>query len=195
MSQRLKYAVFGFLAAALGLWGLAVTIPNTFSGGEVVSAAKMNANFQALKAAVDTLEAKVATLESDNASLKTRLASVLADQRALPSRDGAVGYYQALSTGAPMSGAEYFNSSGGAIVYAVDGTTNVYTITFKGLGRHGGAGSPGVALANAMGVQAYDKACKAEVDDRFSDVVVTVYCYDISSGNPVPSTFSLLYVR
>jgi hypothetical protein len=42
---------------AAGLWGEAVTIPNTFSAGEALSAAKLNANFSALGTAVTALEA------------------------------------------------------------------------------------------------------------------------------------------
>ncbi|WP_457632674.1 hypothetical protein [Oceanithermus desulfurans] len=72
MLQKTKYTLFGIFLAALGLWGLAVTIPNSFSSGEVVSASKMNQNFQALKAAVDQLESKVATLEANWAGLPTR---------------------------------------------------------------------------------------------------------------------------
>ena len=72
MLQKTKYTLFGIFLAALGLWGLAVTIPNSFSSGEVVSAAKMNQNFQALKAAVDQLESKVAALEGKWDNLPTR---------------------------------------------------------------------------------------------------------------------------
>jgi hypothetical protein len=41
----------------LGMYALAVSIPNSFTAGDVVSAAKMNANFAAVKASIDTLEA------------------------------------------------------------------------------------------------------------------------------------------
>ncbi|GIW34284.1 hypothetical protein [Meiothermus sp.] len=46
---------------AAGLSALAVTIPNSFSAGQVISAAALNANFTALKTAVDALEAKPTT--------------------------------------------------------------------------------------------------------------------------------------
>jgi hypothetical protein len=80
-SSNLKYFVMGAIVAA-GLWGEAVTIPNTFSAGEALSAAKLNANFSALGTAVTALEA--------NGSVSTaRLAdnAVTIDKMA----DGAVG--------------------------------------------------------------------------------------------------------
>ncbi len=55
--SNLKFFVLGAAMVASGLWAAAVTIPNTFSAGEVLSAAKLNANFAALKTAVDALEA------------------------------------------------------------------------------------------------------------------------------------------
>ncbi|WP_287408143.1 hypothetical protein [Oceanithermus sp.] len=85
MLQKTKYTLFGIFLAALGLWGLAVTIPNSFSSGEVVSAAKMNENFQALKTAVDALEAK--------------LSEVQAGQKALPSGMGVLAYASVSNAG------------------------------------------------------------------------------------------------
>ena len=41
-----------------------VTIPNSFSSGTTTSAAEMNANFDAVKAAVDDNDSRVTTLES-----------------------------------------------------------------------------------------------------------------------------------
>ena len=49
--------VTGFAFTVLGV-ALAVTIPNAFTSGQVVSSAQVNANFTALKTAVDALEAK-----------------------------------------------------------------------------------------------------------------------------------------
>jgi hypothetical protein len=47
--SKLKFFFLGSLIIAIGLWAGAVTIPNTFSAGEVISAAKVNANFAALE--------------------------------------------------------------------------------------------------------------------------------------------------
>ncbi|WP_287417464.1 hypothetical protein [Oceanithermus sp.] len=76
----MKHVLLGIFLSALGLWGLAVTIPNSFSSGDVVSAAKMNENFQALKAAVDTLEAKLSEVQAGQKAL-TSAAGMLAYAR------------------------------------------------------------------------------------------------------------------
>lgn len=57
--NNLKFFFLGAALVATGLWGMAVTIPNTFTSGEALSSAKLNANFTALKTAVDALEAAV----------------------------------------------------------------------------------------------------------------------------------------
>ncbi len=62
--KNLKYFVLGAAIVAAGLSALAVTIPNSFSSGQVISAAGLNANFAALKTAVDALETKVTALEA-----------------------------------------------------------------------------------------------------------------------------------
>jgi hypothetical protein len=55
----------------LCVYAFAVNIPNLFSSGDVISAAKMNANFDAVKTAVNTLETKATTTESKTATLET----------------------------------------------------------------------------------------------------------------------------
>ncbi len=80
MTRSMKHVLLGIFLSALGLWGLAVTIPNSFSSGDVVSAAKMNENFQALKAAVDTLEAKLSEVQAGQKAL-TSAAGMLAYAR------------------------------------------------------------------------------------------------------------------
>lgn len=55
--KNLKYFVLGAAIVAAGLGALAVTIPNSFSAGQVISAAGINDNFTAVKTAVDALEA------------------------------------------------------------------------------------------------------------------------------------------
>jgi hypothetical protein len=55
--KNLKYFALGAAIVAAGLGAMAVTIPNTFSSGQVISAAGLNDNFTAVKTAVDALEA------------------------------------------------------------------------------------------------------------------------------------------
>jgi hypothetical protein len=65
MKTNLKSFALGASLALglLGVYSLAVNIPNLFSSGDVISAAKMNANFSAVKTAVDGLEAGVAGID------------------------------------------------------------------------------------------------------------------------------------
>ena len=63
--------------ATLGAFAAAFSIPNAFSGGEVISATKMNANFEALGSAVTALEANgsVSTARlADNAVTAAKIA-------------------------------------------------------------------------------------------------------------------------
>jgi hypothetical protein len=61
MKNNLKSFALGasLTLGLLGVYALAVSIPHMFSSGDVISAAKMNANFAAVKTAVDTLETGV----------------------------------------------------------------------------------------------------------------------------------------
>jgi hypothetical protein len=58
MKTNLKSFALGASLALglLGVYALALSIPNGFTAGDVISAAKMNANFDALRAAVTALE-------------------------------------------------------------------------------------------------------------------------------------------
>ena len=93
--------------AALGVVALAVAIPNTFAAGDVISAAKMNANFTAVKTAVDALEAKVS----------------------LPGREGYYAYAWVTGAGAPD--ATYANNPAGTITVTTS-ATGIYAVAFDG---------------------------------------------------------------
>lgn len=93
--------------AALGMVALAVAIPNTFAAGDVISAAKMNANFTAVKTAVDALEAKVS----------------------LPGREGYYAYAWVSGAGAPSA---IYASNPAGTINVTTSATGVYEVTFGG---------------------------------------------------------------
>ncbi len=76
--QKVKYLVLGALLASIGLWALAVTLPHTFASGDEIKSAEMNANFTALKNAVDALEAKMDGLATKQGYVRAHV-FVLAD--------------------------------------------------------------------------------------------------------------------
>ncbi len=55
-AKNLKNLVLGFTLGSFGLAALAVSIPNNFSAGTPISSSQVNANFMALKTAIDTLQ-------------------------------------------------------------------------------------------------------------------------------------------
>ena len=67
MNIHLKSLALGvsITLAALGVYALAITLPNTFAAGDLISASKMNENFAALKASVEKLEAASAKFGSN----------------------------------------------------------------------------------------------------------------------------------
>lgn len=73
MNIHLKSFALGvsITLAALGVYALAVNLPNTFAAGDVISASKMNENFVALKSSVDSLETASARF-GKNTSLAAR---------------------------------------------------------------------------------------------------------------------------
>ncbi len=69
-----KFNVLGVgLALALPTAAVAVTLPNTFNEGDVISATEMNANFNALSGAVDSLVERVDVLENNKPALPSTL--------------------------------------------------------------------------------------------------------------------------
>ncbi|GEM90106.1 hypothetical protein [Oceanithermus desulfurans] len=188
MLQKTKYTLLGIFLAALGLWGLAVTIPNSFSSGEVLSAAKMNENFQALKAAVDQLESKVAAHEE-------KLSAVGPGQKALASQAGAMGRALVRWNGSTLSvDMDWsFSSSGGNISATRDGTGQ-YTVVFENL-TDGNLpyGTVVASTRDDTGVRCESWSLKNEGAWK-PDVRILVECRN-ASGTLTDATFRLLYVR
>jgi hypothetical protein len=103
----------------LGVYGLAVTIPNLFTAGDVISATKMNANFAAL-------EAEINALKSKNLEFETF-------KNAAPTAKGTVRVIAAVSfSGAVLN---QYSSAGGTItVTKVAGQTGIYNVAIPGGG-------------------------------------------------------------
>ncbi len=67
--MKLYNLIFTLIITSSSAYATGVTIPNAFSSGTTTSAAEMNANFDAVKAAVDDNDSRVTILEgSTNAS-------------------------------------------------------------------------------------------------------------------------------
>lgn len=64
-TRDLRNLALGLALGTFGLYALAVTIPNTFAPGTTISASQVNANFNAVKTAVNGLEAKFPVGSSD----------------------------------------------------------------------------------------------------------------------------------
>jgi hypothetical protein len=103
----------------LGVYGLAVTVPNLFAAGDVISAAKMNANFAALKAEVNALKSKSLEFE--------------AFKNAAPTAKGTVRAFAAVSfSGVVLN---QYSSAGGTItVTKAAGQTGSYDVVIPGGG-------------------------------------------------------------
>jgi hypothetical protein len=76
---NLKSFALGISVAisALGIYALAMSIPNTFSAGTSISSGQVNANFAAVKTAVDALEAKFPVAAANLAALPAVTAATL----------------------------------------------------------------------------------------------------------------------
>jgi hypothetical protein len=77
--SNLKYFFAGVFVVASGLWVLAVTIPNAFIPGTPIKSAEVNANFSALKNAVDPLQAFTAKLSTTPCASGQAMGGVGAD--------------------------------------------------------------------------------------------------------------------
>jgi hypothetical protein len=151
------------------VWGAALTIPNTFVPGEVISATAMNDNFAAVSAAVAALEAQVAVQQEQLVTLSELIA--------LPARDGYFAYAWINST----SPAEYyaFNPEGEITMESI--ATGRYVVKFWE--------ADGPAIRNVM-VVAYGSPSHHCKVDFWSDNQVWVRCFN-AAGVAVDSLFNI----
>ena len=161
--QRTKYFVLGALLATMGLWGLAVTLPHNFSAGQEIKAAEMNANFQALKNAVDALEAK--------------LNKVAASQKAPPTKAGTLAYVLVRPDGTKWSGYDF--NPGGSITTMKLGPGQ-YRVVFNGLSLTNGIVLVSTYLGAGGSPVRQDNICHVV---NYGGTDVNVDCFDTDSVN------------
>jgi hypothetical protein len=165
---KLGYVLSGVVTLTL-VWGAALTIPNTFVPGEVISATEMNDNFAAVATAVSALEAQVAAQQEQLATL--------AALTALPGRDGYFAYAWINAT----SPADYyaFNPEGEITMESI--ATGRYVVKFWD--------RDGPAIRNVM-VAAYGSTSHHCKVDFWSDNQVWVRCFN-AAGAAVDSLFTI----
>jgi hypothetical protein len=174
---RAQIFTASLIVSGMGLSIAAVSIPNTFTAGTAATAAQVNANFAALKTAVDALQTQGAADAARIATLETKLAALGAN-KPLASKFGAHAYAwanDATSASYTPNSLYSFNSAGGAITAARTGDGQ-YTMTFAGQGT-GTQGAGNVSGGNVQ-VTAYDagQQCQAVLWSGAADLVISVQC-------------------
>jgi len=171
--NQILFSVFILLSAAVG-W--AVTIPNTFTPGTTISSEQMNANFTALKTAVDALESKVNAVGSN---------------AILPSRDGVSGYVLVGEDGNKVGNSSSFSSVGGAITSSRVALGS-YRVTFAGLGKSGDALAGNTQISSLTGAV---PQCLFTQDGSSGDLIYEIVCVNATASANLDASFSLSYVR
>ena len=160
--------------------GYAVDIPNLFSPNTPVKSSDVNANFNSLKTAVDTLEAKVNALGSNVP---------------LPSKKGKLGYATIVLNGSVLPGTPTFNSSGGPVHVSHPSNNGVYFVTFPGLGD---SSDTSTTLQGNIQVTPLfaDYNCSGILvaPPSLSDVKARVDCKDLA-GTLADASFSVLVIH
>jgi outer membrane murein-binding lipoprotein Lpp len=162
--NSIRNLVIGFAVGSLGL-ALAVAIPNVFSTGTVISSGAVNANFTAMKTAVDTLEAKVATLET---------------VKKLPAQDGYHAYafvYPGVTT-LSGTGTYSFNPTGNITI--TNSSVGNYAVSFNGTHSR-------IRIAQVTPYSGELAWCNIL---NWSDSFVNIACYNVS-GTPANISFTI----
>ncbi len=169
MFGNAKSFMLGVFVTALGLWALAVVVPNTFQSGDVVSSSKVNENFRALADAVTALEAK--------------LSQVSEAQKALPSQNGTFAYLRVAADGSTVAP---FNPSGGSITVEKTGDGE-YEITFENLDLHN-------AMLLTTTFSGFNELCRATRIGS-SASVARVTCIDTKTQTAADASFYMAVIK
>jgi hypothetical protein len=114
---QLRTVLLAITALGLLVWGAAVTIPNSFSDGDVISAGEMNANFAAVKTAVDANESAVAALQTAQPGAAQVLGTT-----ATTTVDTTLSSVLSLDVAAPATGYAVVTAAGEAELIHTSGT-------------------------------------------------------------------------
>ncbi len=171
MSSRKSFSlVFGLVLVFSG-WVAAVDLPYTFSPGQEIKSSEMNANFGALKDAIDALEAE-----------------------ALRSQEGVLAYaFYGWSANPRPGGWDVlysYNSTGGDVTaHKVD--TGVVDITFMKVNLYRASIQVTAMDANAPSL------CILGDSPNFSGIgdTVRVRCFELSTGSLSDTAFVITVIK
>jgi D-ribose pyranose/furanose isomerase RbsD len=171
MNINLKSFALGASLALglLGVYALAVTVPNVFAAGDVISAAKMNANFAAL-------EAEVNALKSKNLEFETF-------KNAAPTAKGTVRVSAAVSFSGTVL--NQYSSAGGTITVTKAAVqAGLYSVVIPGIGFKLKDDTVLVTPVNST-----NKVCSATELDNQDGIYVT--CNNLD-GTPANTNFDFV---
>jgi competence protein ComGC len=171
MKNNLKAFTLGVSLSMMliGAYALALSIPNLFNAGEPINASKMNANFTAVKTAVDALEQKVSKLESSTKG---------------PTDKGVIRAFVTASGAGAIN--NQYNSTGGNITISND-ATGKYQVSIPGVNYNF---REWATVINATSDN--DTYCKAQSNDNNK---VAVGCYNLTDGSSQNSSFTMIVLN
>lgn len=167
--KNLKYFALGAAIVAAGLGAMAVTIPNTFNAGDVISASGINANFTAVKTAVDALEApnSVTTAKiAANAVNKDKISDEPGQNQAVNSGttalDGSIQVVQAVVINAPAAGFVLVSASAEVILSHTTGTASTVQFGVSATGGFTSDQDKTITLPTGAATGAYRQVAAAQ---------------------------------
>jgi hypothetical protein len=170
MNINLKSFVLGasLTLGTLGMYALAVSIPNVFAAGDVISATKMNANFAAL-------EAEINALKSKNLEFETF-------KNAAPNAKGTVRALASIAGNGTVF--KQYSSAGGTITVTKSASVaGVYSVVIPGVGFNLAEDTVLVTPVNSTRV-----VCSTTELSNQNGIFVE--CFNIVDGTPANTNFN-----